>query len=301
MSAVDDQSAVADRSRLPGCMGDVIMRRFTVSVGSGTIVGDAVGDGPAVVLLHGFSLDRRMWSYQVGPLSERFRVIAYDLRGFGESSPAEPSHSHLDDLIAVLDALHVERAHLVGLSLGANVVLAAAVQCPERVGSLVLMSSGLPGYTWTTPRPPDEVAAYAREHGVEAAKRYWLAHPLFASLRSYPEAERAVQVMVNEFSGQQWRGESRAATLPNVADRIADISAPTLVINGGRDLPGYREIGEVLAANIPGARRVTFSESGHMVPMEQCAEVNEELLRFLENPLSCRFAESVPATADSNR
>src|SRR6185436_3073968 len=76
------------------------------------------GEGEAVVLLHGFSLDHRMWAPQVDALAGRYRVVRYDLRGFGRSAPSPERFTHADDLLALLDHLHIDRAALVGLSMG---------------------------------------------------------------------------------------------------------------------------------------------------------------------------------------
>ncbi|MCS4253062.1 pimeloyl-ACP methyl ester carboxylesterase [Rhodococcus erythropolis] len=241
-----------------------------------SIRGIDIGSGPTVVLVHGFSLDHRMWHSQIEALGSGFRVVAYDLRGFGQSGPGDGYASHLDDLIALLDALHIDKAHLVGLSLGANVVLAAAASRPDRVSSLALISPGLPGFTWTAPRPPDEAATHARQHGIASAKIFWIEHELFASLESHPAARRQVRTMIEEFEGAQWEGRSMAAPLPDIHVRLEFITAPTVVINGDRDVQGYREIGEFLVRTLPNARGVIL-EGGHMVSMERCDDVNAEL------------------------
>ena len=85
-----------------------------------------------VVLIHGFSLDLSMWAPQVGAVAARHPTILYDLRGFGRSTPPHPGFDHADDLLALLDALGVSHAHVVGLSLGANVALATAARSPDR-------------------------------------------------------------------------------------------------------------------------------------------------------------------------
>lgn len=261
------------------------MSPVEIPVGNGAVAAEVAGSGMAVVLVHGFSLDRRMWDPQWSSLRTRFRVVRYDMRGFGASTPARSPHSHLDDLLAVLSAVDAQPAHLVGLSLGANVALAAAACHPERVGRLVLASPGLPGYPWSTPRPPDEAAAYAAEHGIRAAKRFWLDHPMFASARRYPEVWATLRMMIDDFPALQWIGESKAAALPDVSTRLGMIGAPTLVVNGEADVPGYLEIGAELAERIPDARRVVFPGAGHMAPMERCAEFTALTLGFLAPPI----------------
>lgn len=257
------------------------MTAFAVPVDRGTIRGDDTGHGPTVILLHGFSLDRRMWDRQLHSLAERNRVITYDLRGFGQSSSACPDVSHLDDLTAVLDSKGIGEAHMIGLSLGANVALAAAAYHPHRVSSLVLMSPGLASFEWDTPRPPDEVMAHAHVHGVQAAKEFWLAHPLFGSLHRFPEAATEVRRMITDFRGLQWQGQAIPQPLPDVTDRLHFIEAPTLIVNGDHDVDGYKRIGLLLADRIPTAHRVLMPGSGHMVNMEEWERTNAEVHRHL--------------------
>ena len=172
------------------------------------------------MLIHGFSFDRSMWDPQFAPLARRHRAIRYDLRGFGRSGAPAAGRDHVADLLALLDALSVGRAHLVGLSLGANVALAAAALHPDRVGRLVLVSPGLPGHRWSTPRPPDVAAEFARREGIEAAKRYWLGHEIFRSADAHPQARRRLTEMVARFPAHQWGDGPAAAPLPSLTGHL---------------------------------------------------------------------------------
>ena len=116
--------------------------------------------------------------------------------GFGESGLPVANRDHVSDLLALLDALAADRARLVGLSLGANIALAAAALHPDRVRTITLASPGLPGYPWRTPRPPDEAATVAANEGIEAAKRWWLGHEIFRATQRYPAAREQLAAMV---------------------------------------------------------------------------------------------------------
>src|SRR5690606_32164325 len=122
-------------------------------------------------------------------------------------------YEHGDDLLAVLDTLEIGRCLLVGLSLGANVALSFAARHPERLRGLVLASPGLPGHVWTTERPPDAAARVAKAEGVEAGKRFWLGHELFANLSRVPAMRALVEEIVSDYSGWHWQGEGRAAQI----------------------------------------------------------------------------------------
>lgn len=264
-----------------------------VEVAEGGLRGEESGTGTPVVLIHGFSFDRSMWDPQLAALARYesdtaghqgaggYRVIRYDLRGFGESGAPVAGRDHVGDLIALLDGLAADRAHLVGLSLGANIALAAAVHHPGRVRSLVLASPGLPGHRWTTPRPPDEAADVARREGVAAAKRYWLGHEIFRSADQYPAARDRLAAMVARFPAYQWADGPAAAPLPSLAGRLAGLRVPVLILNGALDVAGYREIAGVLEREIPGAERHELAAAGHLLNLEHPEDFNARLLRFL--------------------
>jgi 3-oxoadipate enol-lactonase len=269
---------------------------FEVAVPDGVLRGEQAGDGPPVVLIHGFSFDRSMWDPQFAALAHGYRVIRYDLRGFGASGRPVAGRGHVADLLALLDALAVERAHLVGLSLGANIALAAAALHAERVRRLVLASPGLPGYPWTTPRPPDEAAAVARLEGVEAGKRFWLEHEIFRSADAYPQAWERLVAMVERFPGYQWADGPAAEPLPALTSYLSTLAAPTLVLNGELDVAGYREIAGVLRREIPGAQGAEITGAGHLLNLERPGVFNERLLGFLGSP-ACRGGASVAGDA----
>jgi 3-oxoadipate enol-lactonase len=256
-------------------------RQFSIPVVAGRLYGEEGGAGSALVLLHGFSFDLSLWDPQFGAFARQHRAVRYDLRGFGRSGRPAAGRGHVADLLAVLDALGIQRAHLAGLSLGANVALATAVRHPDRVHGLVLSSPGLPGYRWTTPRPPDQAAQVAREHGTAAAKEYWLGHEIFRSAAGYPEARRRLSEMVGRFPAHQWGDGPAADPLPPLAGSLAQVRAPVLVLNGALDVAGYREIAACLHRDIPGARRHELPAAGHLLNLEQPAVFNHHVLSFL--------------------
>src|ERR1044071_4372018 len=131
---------------------------------------EALGKGPAVVLIHGGLVDSRLWDDQMRPLSKHFRGARYDLRAFGRSAAAAEPFSHLEDLRGLLDFLKVDKATLVGLSLGGIIAADFALEHPGRVERLVLVGSGLRG----DQQPRDEKAANAYEVGErEGAEKYF--------------------------------------------------------------------------------------------------------------------------------
>ena len=103
------------------------------------------GTGPDVVLIHGFSLDHRMWEPQVARLTKNFRVTRYDVRGFGRSSPVSSGHDAVADLVGLMDHLRIRRAHVVGMSMGGTIATDFVLTHPDRSASLVLIGGGVGG------------------------------------------------------------------------------------------------------------------------------------------------------------
>ena len=249
-------------------------------VDNGELAFEVAGEGPALVLIHGFSLDMRMWRPQFEALAAAFTVVRYDLRGFGRSSAPCAEYDHCSDLAQLLGHLGIDRPLLVGLSLGANIALRYATLCPENVHGLVLASPGLPGHAWKEMRPPEAALARARAHGVKAAKQFWLGHEMFASLDDYPQAKAEVAEIVADYSGWHWRGTDMQAPAEPIIPQLEHIRAPALVISGDRDVAGYREIAQRIADSVPGASLLRLETAGHMLNLEQPEIFTDAVRRF---------------------
>jgi 3-oxoadipate enol-lactonase len=248
------------------------------------LVYEVTGEGPAVVLIHGFGLDMRMWDSQAGPLAARFRVVRYDCRGFGASGPLDPAvaYTHAGDLVALLDHLDIADAVLVGLSFGGRVALQTALADPARVCGLALLDAVLDGVPWDpeSARALDEVAQRVQAGGVLAGREAWLAHPLFAAARERPDLAGPLAAMVAGYPGQHWLGQDPHRQTRPPIDVLEGVAGPVLVAVGERDVPGFREMSAVLARRIPGATHRVVADAGHMINMEQPAAVNELLIRL---------------------
>ena len=263
-----------------------------VKVGSLTVAVSDVGTGPPVVLLHGLACGKRMWFHQKRALRGRFRVIAYDQRGHGQTdAPAaatDYSAAHLTrDLIGVLDTLRIERASVVGFSMGGGPALALAASRPERVSRLVLA----------------DVGAGADD----SVKTEWLAR-LWIRLIGQGEIDELVCDMLRSellktYARRNVRCRDHMAaliratpidglrfTLSEVLAKrkslfrltslLKSVRAPTLVVVGAQDYV-CSKAARLLAGTIPGASLKIIEESGHMSPLEQPAAFNAALLEFL--------------------
>lgn len=255
------------------------MQAQVCKVSDGDLAFETRGEGIPLLFVHGFSFDMRTWDSQVEALSRYFQVVRYDLRGFGRSSVPTGPYSHVRDLHALIEYLGLSAPVLIGLSLGANVALRYALDYPN-VRGLILASSGLPGFAWSEPRPPDAAAAVAKSQGVEHARRFWLHHSLFAAARRSPTAFGRISTMIEEYSGWHWCNVNPAAQ-SEVIDRLSECVTPTLVMSGDLDVPGYRHIAVKLSRDIPAAILLTFPDAGHAINEEDPAGFSAAVLEFV--------------------
>jgi pimeloyl-ACP methyl ester carboxylesterase len=248
------------------------------------------GAGEAVVLIHGHTLDHRMWEPQARVLrSAGYRAIRPDLRGHGRSDATETGTEPEDlaaDTKALLDRLGVDRAHIVGHSRGGGAALAFALDYPVATRTLTLVDAVLPG------RPAGEetdafmrrVFAGWRERGRAVFLDTWYAGDLFAGARRDAASAALLREMIAGYSAVEmtaWaRGEGGPAPA-QVADRLDALTLPTLVLVGDQDLPTFQRFADELASSIVGARRVVIAGAGHMATLEEPDAVNDALLAFL--------------------
>lgn len=246
------------------------------------------GTGPTLLFLHGFTLDRRMWSRQVEALSQRYRVVTYDARGFGRSAlPGTEPYLHCDDAAALCQHLGLGRVIAVGHSIGAHQTLELALKRPDLVvGWVSICMAGLAGILF----PSDigtmfgDIRRAAREVGVEAARAIWRRCAWFTPARELPALARDLDEMLADYSGWHWVNDNPAKNIePPAAERLAALKVAALVITGGRDLPYNDAIARTLLDHIPGATGLELADAGHMANMEAPEAVNDAIARFAES------------------
>lgn len=271
------------------------MTSVRVDAGGGrSLAAEAAGDGPPAVLIHAGIADMGMWDDVLPALSERHRVIRYDLPGFGQSPLTGDHIDPTADLGAVLDAFGVERAALIGGSLGGRVALEFAVERPERVTALLLVAPGLRGYEFSAfvrRAGEEEDEAFERgdyEVAAEAMVRTWLIGPR----RTEADVDPSVADRLREMSVRSYQlyaealaegGEPRNADGPQppAIERLGEVAVPTLVLVGDADVPDMLEIADRLEAGIPGARKVVWADVAHVPPMERPRDFERLTLDFL--------------------
>jgi 3-oxoadipate enol-lactonase len=249
---------------------------------------EVTGEGPPIVLIHGWALNLRMWDLQVEALSRHFRVIRYDRRGFGQSSGSEDITWDPADLEVLLDQLGERQVHLLGQSQSWRVALQFARRHPDRVSSLILHGSTPPegfGLPWTgADRAQFDVwASLAREQGLDAFRRALAAHPLMEVPAGRPDARARLAELLAAYRG----GRIMSPTPPSgpvapatMAD-LPRIGVPTLVVIGEREVPFLQIVAHSLAYYIPNARLAVVPGGGHMVNLIEPDAYNAAILEFL--------------------
>jgi len=249
---------------------------------------ERTGTGFPLLLIHAGIADSRMWQPQVAALAERFDMIRPDLRGCGQSEVPPTSYSMPDDLIALLDHLDMERAHIIGCSMGGTVAIDLAIAHPQRIGRLVLVAAGISGSDLGAADRhlfADVDAAEARgdlDAVNRAEVRLWVDGPR----RPEGSAPTLVRELVLEMNGLSLRSDFSAAPHrgldPPAIDRLDEITAPTLVIVGEEDLPHANANADVLVSRIKGARKEVIKGAAHLPSLERPEDFNRLVVDFLQ-------------------
>ena len=256
---------------------------FAITVQSAVISGKAEGAGSPLIFVHGMAGERHDWDRLMAALPTELATLRYDLRGFGRSEARDGAQfSHSDDLLALMDARGIDRAALIGLSMGGGIALNFALNHPERVSRLVLISPAMTGWEWS-----DEwkalwrgVADAARAGELPLARQRWLDHPMFAVLRENPALADELRRSIDGYHGRQWIRDWQRDELPDI-DRLHTLAMPCLLLTGERDVADLRLIADVLEAAAPDIRRIDYADAGHMLHVERTAEVAAAVGGFL--------------------
>jgi pimeloyl-ACP methyl ester carboxylesterase len=247
---------------------------------------DVQGDGPAVILGHSMLCSREMWALQVVSLSRRFKVINVDIRGHGESGSIEEPvslYDLVDDFVAVLDHLEIDRAAWAGLSIGGMVAMRAALVVPDRVSALVLLNT--------------DAGSAGLFTKIEYTAMGWVAR--VAGLR--PLLPTIVRLMFgrtfrarNPALVEEWKPRFAAVHLPSVRrlltalnrrdsalPRLGDIMVPSLVLTGSEDTALSPKLSRRMAEALPSSRLITLKHTGHLSCLEQPEAVTAAMMEFL--------------------
>jgi len=249
---------------------------------------EMTGEGEPIVLVHGFTLNLKMWGDQFKEFSQHYKVIRYDVRGFGKSStPIEGKpYSHYDDLKALLDHLGIREAHFIGLSMGGSIAIGFTLEYPEYVSSLITVDSSLDGFNYSRDFLKWYLSLFmnAKEAGVEATLEAFMNGPLFESTMRNPLAADKLRQIVRSYSGWSFlHDDPEIEPVPSPHTRLHEINCPTLVVVGEHDLPDFHNIADKINEEVPNSKKLVIPGVGHMSNLEDSKSFNKEILSFLES------------------
>ena len=247
---------------------------------------EVVGDGAAIVLVHAGIADSRMWEPQWATWPDDYKVIRLDLREFGRSAASVGAFCHAADVLAVLDALEIDRAVVVGASFGGLVSLDLAVSRPDRIAGLVLADIPLPGHAWSAEfKAFGDAETAAVEAGdldlaTEINVDFWLgAAPESIRGAIREQQRRALELQVGVDAND-------SLLTDDLPDRLASLDVPTMVIDGADDVDDFRLIADQLGRTLPRSERATIAGSGHLPSLEQPEAFDAVVRPFLARALT---------------
>lgn len=268
------------------------MTTISVSAPGATIHTVDEGSGPPVVLLHAGIADLRAWDAMVPHLVDAgYRVVRYDQRGFGRSVTDDVEFSNRADVIAVLDALGIDRAVLVGNSRGGQIAIDTAIEFPDRIAALIGVGTGPGGFDGGA--TPEEAALFDQGDALEGADvldadaiadfdvRLWVDGPGQPTDRVPSEIREFVREMDRPQYLPEVVGGQPIPLEPSANDRLADLHCPVLAVAGRLDVSHMVNAAYRLEAAAPNARAIIWDDVAHMIGMEQPKRLADAIVEFL--------------------
>ena len=264
-------------------------------VNSAELYYDIAGAGYPFTLIHGMLLDRSSWDEQLDVFAQQYRVVRYDMRGWGESSQeqAEPPFSPSQDLLSLLDSLNIQKMYLLGLSGGGGLALDFTLEHPDIVDALILVASSISGDQL---RMTETVQSFIGQYygalqqkdivrAVEATVRFWADGPRRTPEQVNVQARARITAMLTQHiqrHGDFLAHQQHMLPLePPAINRLAEVNVPTLIVVGDQDMPHPLEMADVLERGIANAKKVVIPGTAHHPNMEKPEEFNRIVMDFL--------------------
>jgi YbgC/YbaW family acyl-CoA thioester hydrolase len=281
--AIPEEVAAVLGGRVSTLPGEMV--RY--DVGRVTLAADVRGDGPALLLVHGFPLDRSIWAHQVATLAG-WRRIAPDLRGLGATVAPDDDYSiaaYADDLVGLLDRLRVSRAVVAGLSMGGYIAFEMMRRYRDRVAGLILCDTRADADSAEGRAARDAMMALANEQGVGVVAERLLPRVLGRTTQlTQPHVVEQVREMMNRTSVAGMVGALRAMReRPDSTPLLPAIDVPTLVVVGQEDEMTPAVVAKAMTDAIPSAAMTIIAGAGHLSPLEAPSAVSRVLAEFLEH------------------
>jgi pimeloyl-ACP methyl ester carboxylesterase len=271
-------------------MSEIEIKSGFANVNGAKIYYEMAGEGDPFVMIHAGVADSRQWNNEFAHFSQHYRVIRYDMRGYGKSEPVEGEYSLLGDLVGVLDRLQIEEPLIVmGCSMGGALAIDFALANPSRCKALVLVGSAVGGLELDVP----EVAKFAEVEKAYENKDWDLIAELSTQIwfdgmgRKPDQVNPAMRKLAYEMSRLALTYESKGLgkelpdTEPPAAERLSELQLPILAIVGDNDIPYMLAAVDYMAERIPSVRKVIVEDAAHLPNMDHPDEFREIVTVFL--------------------
>ena len=255
---------------------------------------EVAGEGQPLVLNHGGLVDNHLWDDQFEEFAKHFKVIRYDIRGFGQSGLIKSDmapYSMERDLYDLLRYLDVQKTYLLGLSMGGALAIDFTLQYPEMVDALITVGAGLSGYEEDDPeelktkyeKMEEAFMSGDIDRSVEISLQIWTDGPFRTPEQVNPQMRERVRAMTTHNFERKDDEEVEPQHLePPAAGRLSEIHVPTLIIVGSEDVEFILSIADKLEKDIVGAKKVVVPHTAHHLNMEKPQEFNRVVIDFLE-------------------
>jgi pimeloyl-ACP methyl ester carboxylesterase len=247
-----------------------------------------MGEGHPLVLIHGGLMDSRMWDNQFNLFAKDYKVIRYNIRGYVKSEVPKDRFSHIEDLFHLLKFLNIDKAYILGLSLGGTIAIDFTLQHPDIVDALISVASALNGYPYADPENFEArflaIFKAAKEEGLDKAIELLMELPFFVPAQCDNKTVLKMRTLSKEnFETWSKHQEFYIWTSPPAIERLSEIKVPTLVIVGDHDVTDILGVADTLISKISGAKKTVIHNAGHHVNMEKPKEFERVVTDFLNN------------------
>ena len=251
---------------------------------------EVAGSGDAILLIHGNGGDRRHWDEQFEVFVKNYKVVRFDIRGFGKSAmPVEGQPYRCnDDIKALLEFLGISKTHIAGFSLGCAFALDFVIEHPEMSRSLIAVGPWIFGYRSESisEMAPSmaNIPKVLEKEGKAAAFEYWMNTPHFRVSLKDPKVFNRIMEIGKDFAFWHFTHKDPIQYLdPSASEQLDKIQVPVLIVTGENDLKPCREMADHLEKTIPNSKKVDLMDTGHLMALEKPEEFNKAVLDFLMN------------------
>ncbi|MBZ0291690.1 MAG: alpha/beta hydrolase [Anaerolineae bacterium] len=251
---------------------------------------EVAGEGQPFLMVHAGIASKSMWDDQFDFFAQKYKVVRYDMRGFGQSPPIADEYQRHEDIRALLDFLEIDHAYLMGCSMGGGGCMNFALEYPDRADALIMVGSGPSGFSYDdwSPSPLDEAMDAAYEKGdLEQVNEIAMRIFVDGTGRTPDQVNPALRKKVYDMNMIALQNEKLLGKdvplSPPAAERIGELDLPVLIVIGDLDEDYISRAANFMVDNIPGARKIVMSGTAHLPNTEFPEAFNAHVQAFLDN------------------